>query len=295
MRVLLVFFTILVFITSISVKCYSAEEELLIGLIPEQNIFKQFEHYLPLAEYVQKRTGIKIELTILSRYGDIIDRFTQRGMEGAFFGDLTGALAIKKLSVKPLVKPVRVDGSTSVHGYIIVRKDSGINSVADMRGKIIAFVDRATVTGYLFPIVYLRENGVKDIETFFTEHYFTGSHDAAVYAVLDGRADIGCVKDSIFKNMIKNDPSIKDELKVIATSSAMPESTLCVKDDLPEHIIKILKETLLNMNKDEEGLKILKKMGLQRFSEAKEEDFKPVFMMLQSAGYDIDEYYYRTE
>lgn len=293
MRVLLILF--IIFITSIPIRSYSTEEELLIGLIPEQNIFKQFEHYLPLAEYVEKRTGIKIELTILSRYGDIIDRFTQRGMEGAFFGDLTGALAIRKLSVKPLVKPIRVDGSTSVHGYIIVRKDSGINSVADMKGKVIAFVDRATVTGYLFPVVYLRENGVKDIKTFFTEHYFTGSHDAAVYAVLDGRADIGCVKDSIFKNMIKNDPSIKDELKIIATSPAMPESTLCVKDDLPENIIKILKETLLNMNRDEEGIKILKRMGLQRFSEAKEDDFKPVFMMLKSAGYDIDEYYYRTE
>lgn len=291
MRALLIAGTIiLLLLAGFTAETCTAEEELLIGLIPEQNIFKQFEHYLPLAEYVQKRTGIKIELTILSRYGDIIDRFTQRGMDGAFFGDLTGALAIKKLSVKPLVKPVRVDGSTSVHGYIIVRKDSGINSVADMRGKVIAFVDRATVTGYLFPIVYLRENGVNDIKTFFTEHYFTGSHDAAVYAVLDGRADIGCVKDSIFKNMIKNDPSIKDELKVIAISPAMPVSTLCVKDDLPGHIIKILKETLLNMNRDKEGKKILKRMGLQRFSEARVEDFKPVFMMLKSAGYDIDDY-----
>ncbi len=296
MRIMKVILTLLIIVAINSpVLVRPEEKELLIGLIPEQNIFKQFERYLPLAKYIEKRTGIKIRLTILSRYGDIVDRFTQRRMDGAFFGDLTGALAIRKLSVIPLVKPVREDGSTSVHGCIIVRKDSGIRSVAGMKDKVMAFVDRATVTGYLFPIVYLREHGVREIDSFFSEHYFSGSFDASVYAVLDGRADVGCVKDSIFRNLVKKDPSIKDELEIIAVSPAMPESTLCVKDDLPENMKKMLREVLLNMNRDAEGRKVLKQMGLKRFSEARQEDYKPVFMMLQSAGYDIDTYHYRTE
>ena len=49
------------------------------------------------------------------------------------------------------------------------------------------------------------------------------------------------------------------------------------------------------MNMDAEGRKVLKQMGLKRFSEARQEDYKPVFMMLKSAGYDIDTYHYRTE
>ncbi|RMG70614.1 MAG: hypothetical protein D6710_07040, partial [Nitrospirae bacterium] len=100
------------------------KEPLLIGLIPEQNIFKQYKLFQPLSAYLEKKAGVKVKFTILSRYGDIIDRYIQRGLSGAFFGDLTGAIAIKKLPVEPVVTAVNVYGSSTSYGFIIVRKDS---------------------------------------------------------------------------------------------------------------------------------------------------------------------------
>ncbi len=270
------------------------EKELLIGLIPEQNIFKQIERYKPLAGYLSEKTGITVRLTILSRYGDIIDRFVQRGLDGAFFGDLTGALAIEKLDIEPLVRPVNLDGSTYSYGYIIVRNDSGIKTVADMKGKVLAFVDRATVTGYLFPLSYFRSHGVKNLKDFFSEYYFTGSHDSSVYAVLDGRADIGCIKNTIYNNLVSRDPTIKSELRIIAKSPLMPESTLCLRKDLPEDMKKMIKEVLLTMDRNEEGRRILAKLQARRFIEASVEDFKPVYEMLKILGEDIETYQYRV-
>ncbi len=281
-------------LSSQSVKAASGDKELLIGLIPEQNIFKQIERYKPLAIYLSKRTGIGVRLTILSRYGDIIDRFVQRGLDGAFFGDLTGALAIEKLDIEPLVRPENLDGSTSSYGYIIVRKDSGIRSVADMKGKVVAFVDRATVTGYLFPLAYFRSRGVKSLEGFFSEYYFTGSHDSSVYAVLDGRADIGCVKNTIYNNLVSRDPTIREELRIIAKSPLMPESTLCLRRDLPEEVKKSVKDVLLAMDRDREGRKILARLQARRFVEASVEDFRPVYEMLETLGEDIETYQYRV-
>ncbi|GMT46764.1 MAG: phosphonate ABC transporter substrate-binding protein [bacterium] len=273
---------------------HAEDRELLIGLIPEQNIFKQIERYKPLAGYLSEKTGITVRLTILSRYGDIIDRFVQRGLDGAFFGDLTGALAIEKLNIEPVVRPVNLDGSTYSYGYIIVRKDSGIKTVDDMKGKVLAFVDRATVTGYLFPISYFRSHGVKNLKDFFSEFYFTGSHDSSVYAVLDGRADIGCVKNTIYNNLISRDPTIKNELRIIAKSPLMPESTLCLRKDLPADIKKMIKEVLLTMDRNDEGRRILAKLQARRFIEASVEDFKPVYEMLKTLGDDIATYQYRV-
>ena len=113
------------------------------------NVFKQKERFSLLGDYLSKKTGMKVQFTILSKYGDIIDKFTAAKMDGAFFGSFTGALAIDKLGVDPIARPVNLDNSSTYHGLIFVRKDSGIRSVKDMKGKKIAFVDKATTAGYI--------------------------------------------------------------------------------------------------------------------------------------------------
>jgi len=88
------------------------QQSVKIGLIPEQNIFTQKKRYEPLAAYIFKKTGIKIELKILSRYGNIIDQVNTLGLDGAFFGSFTAAIAHKKLGVKPCARPEWTDGSS---------------------------------------------------------------------------------------------------------------------------------------------------------------------------------------
>ncbi|RMG05236.1 MAG: phosphate/phosphite/phosphonate ABC transporter substrate-binding protein [Nitrospirae bacterium] len=271
-----------------------SKRTILIGLIPERNIFRQMDMYRPLAEYLSKKTGINVRFTILSKYGDVIDRFEQRSMDGAFFGDLTGVLAMELLGVKPLVRPVGPGGRWRSRGVIVVRKDSGIRSVSQLKQRVFAFVDRASVTGYLFAVYYLKEAGVGDIDSYFSEYYFTGSHDAALYAVLDGRADAASLREDILKDAVSKDPSIGDEIQVIARSDEMPVSTLCVRNDLPEEIRGLLRESLLNMSDDEKGKEVLMGMSISRFSPAKKEDFEVVYKLLRNVGLDARSYDYRT-
>jgi phosphonate transport system substrate-binding protein len=88
------------------------EKTFLIGLIPEQNIFKQIERYEPLASYLSKKIDMKVRLTVLSRYGNIIDNFTSAGMDGAFFGSFTYTLAHARLGVEVLARPVNLNGTS---------------------------------------------------------------------------------------------------------------------------------------------------------------------------------------
>jgi phosphonate transport system substrate-binding protein len=195
------------------------QQKILIGLIPEMNIFKQKQRFKLLGDYLSKKTGIPVEFTILSRYANIIESFTAEKMDGAFFGSFTGALAIQELGVVPLARPVNPDGSSTYKGYLFVRKNSGMRTVADMKGKKMAFVEQATTAGYVFPLAWLRGNGITSLEGFFSEYYFTGSHDAAIYAVLNKKADIGASKHSVYDHVRKEEPRVDQELVILAISS----------------------------------------------------------------------------
>jgi phosphonate transport system substrate-binding protein len=273
----------------------TARPRVLIGLIPELNIFKQKARFRPLGEYLTRKVGVPVEFTILSRYGNIIESFQTERMDGAFFGSFTGALAIQKLGVIPLVRPVNLDGSSTYHGHIFVRADSGIRTVAQLRGKRMAFVDRATTAGYVFPLAVLRKAGIPSPDGFFGEYYFTGSHDAAIAAVLDGKADVGAAKNSVYDRMRKEDPSIDRELHVIAESPPVPSNGLCVRKDLDLVLQASLKKALLDLEKDPEGASVLAQFGGQRFIETTAADYLPVIDLAREAGIDLKKYDYRNQ
>jgi len=289
------FVVYVLFLTPLPVFAESGQKQLLIGLIPEMNVFTQMERFKPLAEYLSKKTGAEVNITILSRYGNIIERFQSEKMDGAFFGSFTGALAIQKLGVDPLARPVNLDGSSTYHGYLFVRKDSGIKKVADMKGKKMAFVEKATTAGYIFPIAYFKKNGVTNIDTFFSEYYFTGSHDAAIYAVLDKKADIGAAKHSVYDRVRRTDPRVDKELVILAESAKVPSNGLCVRKGLDRQLKEKLKKTLLTIDTDPEGRVVLQKFGAIKFIETTVADYAPVFDLAKKAGIDIRTYDYKND
>lgn len=267
------------------------DKPFIIGLIPEQNIFKQLERYEPLAVYLSRKTGIKIELKVLSRYGNIIDNFISSGMDGAFFGSFTFALAKAKLGVEALARPEK-KGISTYHGLIFVRKESGIRTAGQMAGKVFAFVDKATTAGYLLPLAYFRENGIKNFRAYFSETYFTGTHEDAIYDVLNKRADIGAAKNTVFDRLAAVDPRIKKELVILERSPDVPENGLAVRKDCEPAVKERLKEALLNMHKDQEGKGVLDSLGFDRFIATTGRDYLPVYRCASDAGLDLTVYDY---
>jgi phosphonate transport system substrate-binding protein len=272
-----------------------APDRLLIGLIPEMNIFKQKARFKPLGEYLSRKVGVPVQFTILSRYGNIVEGFQSQRMDGAFFGSFTGALAIEKLGVVPLARPVNLDGSSTYHGHVFVRADSPYRSAKDLRGARIALVDRATTAGYVFPLAWLREQGITAGLEFFGEHYFTGSHDAAILAVLERNADVGAAKHSMYERMRAQDPRIDRELRILGESPPVPSNGLCVRKGLPRPLVDKLRRALLELDDDPQGEEVLKTLGALRFLETSPSDYRPVVEMAAAAGIDLKSYAYLNQ
>ncbi|HER63308.1 MAG TPA: phosphate/phosphite/phosphonate ABC transporter substrate-binding protein [Desulfobacteraceae bacterium] len=258
--------------------------ELLIGIEPEHNIFDQVQRYRALAAYLSDQLGLKVKLTIMSRYGEVIQRFRSLRLDGALLSSYTASLAIRELGLIPVVNLVNPEEGSTSQGYIFVRKDSGIKNVSDMRDRSVVFVDPATTEGYVFARAFFRQHGIDDLDSFFSRHYFSGSHASAVFAVLDGRADIGSAKNTVYNQLVARDRSILNELSIIATSPEVPEVTLCLKSDLAPEVLEKLRTALLKMDETVEGHKVLKQLAARRFVRASPDDFAVVSDMAEDAG-----------
>lgn len=285
-------FTILTFLVFSGL---SHAAELKIGLIPEQNVFKQFERYRLIGEYVEKKSGIKITFSLLSGYGNIMDQFERGDMDGAFWGSFTGAMAIRKMDMQPIVRPVNPDGTSTHQGYIFAHNSSGIKKISDTKGLTIAFVDKATTAGYVFPIAYLRQQGIKNMDTYFRDYYFTGSHAAAVYAVINREAQLGCAKNTAFDQLALRDRRVSEDLVILAKSYDVPSNGLALKRKIPNGIKAAVRQALLDMDKDPEGRAVLETFGALRFIETSGDDYAAVFDIAERAGIDIKNYRYINE
>jgi len=279
----LIFGLLLFFTCSAALPIYASErpKELLFGIEPEHNIFDQMEQYRYLADYLSAQLGLKIKLTIMSRYGEVIKRFKTLKLDGAFLTSYTATMGINELQLEPVVYSVNLKGESTSEGYIFVRKDSGIRAFRDMEGGNIVFVDPATMEGYLFPLAFLQQHGISDIDSFFNRYFFSGSHASAIFAVLDGRADIGSAKSTTYSAMITNDPSIEQELEIIARSPKVPEVTLCIRSEIEPDLRERLQNVLLHMDKTPDGRKALQLFKALGFIKASKDDFAIVKKMAQ--------------
>lgn len=247
--------------------------DLTIGFVPEQNIFEQVKKYKVLEEYIERKSDIGIYFTILSRHGRSIEDFKKRNLDGAFLCSLIGAKAKVEMEVAYIASIVNSDGTATSRSYIFSHKDSKIENVEQMRYRVMAFVDRATATGYAFPVAYLLDHGISDINIFFKDYFFTGSHDAAIFAVLNKEADIGAAKSSVFHMLAGKDDRIRKNLKIIAESDEFPSNVLVLRKDLPQGIFERLRSILINMDRNSDGKEALRRFGAMKFIEAREGDY----------------------
>ncbi len=267
-------------------------DSLVIGLIPERNIFEQLERYEPLSDYLSKKMGMHIKLKVLTRYGNIIENFVASKMDGAFFGSFTYTLAHARLGVEPLARPETADGRSTYYGLLFVRKDSGIKDAKDMRGKTFAFVDKATTAGYLLPLAYFKTHGIADYKTYFKETYFAGTHENAIHDVLNKLADVGAAKNTIYYHLSNIESRVRNELVVLARSPDVPENGLAVRPDLDPSIKSRLKDSLTSMHDDHDGMEVLKAFGAKRFIETTDKDYENVYRYAQEVGLDLATYDY---
>ena len=148
-----------------------------------------------------------------------------------------------------------IEGSATYRGIIVARKDSGLKSIADLKGKRFAFVDPKSASGYVYPRAMLIEKGINP-ETFFKETIFAGSHDKVITAVLEGRVDGGAIYDGAL-GVAKRSGVPVEGLVTLASSDPIPHDAIAVRIGLDEMVARRIQSALINLDKSEAGRRVI--------------------------------------
>jgi len=251
-----------------------------IGVVPALTVTETIKQYQPIVDYLNRRLNINAQLMPQKDYVTVLEKMKNREIDAAVMGSLICYRSIKEIGAVPLARP-ESNGDSTYEGVVFVRKDSGIKDIYGLRGKLFAYVDRDTSAGYVYPRYLLKEMGY-DADKFFKEAVFAGKHDAAVLMVLDKKADGGAAKDDVYFKLEKQNPRIKNEMKILHLSSAkFPDRTIVVRKGFDTTLSEKIKDALINMDKDEEGRKILNASNFDRYIPTGIKDFRNLEKMLR--------------
>ncbi len=258
------------------------KEKVIIALPPEINIFEQTKKYQPIEEYLQETLKLDFKFKVVESYGAIIRELAQEKVEGAFLGSLNYFLARNQATIEVIARPQWPDGTSSYTGLIFTHKNSGLTrDVATWKNKTFAMVHQATTAGYLFPRWHLLKAGMKDWKHFFNKVVLVGSHDAAIFMVVNRETELGVAKNSVFKKLVKDNPSLEDSLVILAESMPVPSNAFVIRKNSSPQLKNRIKEALLQMDGTNFGREKLDAFGALKFLQTTDADYEPIAKMLQ--------------
>jgi len=221
-------------------------------------------HFSELESYLSDKLHRPVQLKQRRTYEEINDLLAQDNIQMAFTctgGYVAGA---KRFGLELLAVPI-INGHTYYRSYIVVRKNSKALSLVDLKGRIFAYADPLSLTGYLYPTARINQLGYQK-KNFFKQDFFTESHDKSIEAVATGVADGAAVDSLIFDALVaaRNPSAIK--LKVIETSGKFGMPPVVVSPNIDQKLRVDLQQVLLDMAKDPIGQNVLKKLGMDGFT-----------------------------
>jgi phosphonate transport system substrate-binding protein len=161
-----------------------------IGLLGGENESDRLGRYEAYRALLEQTFQVPVRLFPAADYAGVMQAFGARQIEGAGMGAsaYAGAWLDTNGGVEPLWVARESDGGISYIAVMVVRADSGITSLEQMRGKSLAWADANSTSGYLVPRSELRSAGL-DINSYFSRTGFGGGHEQAVVAVLQRQYD----------------------------------------------------------------------------------------------------------
>ena len=224
------------------------------------------ERYVPVLEEVARQVGKKARVIIVSDYDALGQSLAKGAADIGWFSPFAYIAARERHGVRPLVTPV-VNGSPSYHGLIIARKDRGLQTLDSLGGKRFAFVDPQSASGYVYPKAMLLEQG-KDLERFFGETRFLGSHNRVIDAVLSGQMDAGATYTEAV-DAARAAGSAVHELLEVARTEAIPKDAIAARAGVDKELAQAIGEAFVRLSVAG-GQELLRKSQIDGFVQSED-------------------------
>jgi phosphonate transport system substrate-binding protein len=239
---------------------------LTVQFVPSQNADTLEAKAKPLEKLLSDKIGIPVKVSVSTDYNTIIEAMASKKVDVGFLPPTAYVLAKQKGAAGVILQAQRfgVQDDTGApttdlvdfyKSMIIVKKDSNIQSVADLKGKKIAYQNVTSSAGFVWPAAKLMDAGLdplKDVEAITVK-----GHDQGVLAVLNGDVDAAAIFQDARNTVKKDYPSVFEDTRVLAYTEPIPNDTISVRSDMSQEWIEKLQNAFIELGKDEEGHKII--------------------------------------
>jgi phosphonate transport system substrate-binding protein len=249
-------------------------------VIPRYNPLLMVKSYQPIMDYLSEVTPYRFELKLAKTYEEAVALLRTGEVEFASLGDVTFTEAYLSFQAVPLVRPRNAAGEPWYRSLIVVRRDSDIQALSDLKGRTFAFGNVHSTSGNLTPRLMLFYAGVhlSDLGSYVNLE----KHDSVAKAVLKGQVDAGAVKDVIAQRYQEHG------LRFLAESDPVPSVPIVCRPETPADLREAVRNALLGIDPSDPGLRgRLAEWDPEfrhGFAEARVEDYGQIFREMESIG-----------
>lgn len=226
-----------------------------------------------LADDLSAVLGCEVEEIQASDYNAIIEALRTGSADMAYMGSQALALGVERTDLEPIVMKAEAgDPEKAIYHSVLITSSANedINSIEDIKGKTMAFVDPDSTSGNLvptaeiiqaFPDEDLNSDKLHTNGDFFEAVSFSGSHQAGLQAVIKGDVDVVPISDQILASEIANGNAAESDIKIIHESAAIPAEAVVVAEHVDQETRDKLVEFLTTYDNEQYFTDVIKVPG----------------------------------
>ncbi len=232
--------------------------------------------------YMTRNLGIKVEFSQRDSYRETMDLIRLNQLDFAWLCDYP-YLNLKHL-VRLLAVPV-YRGQPIYYSYLIVHKDnSNINQLIDLKGKLFAYADPYSNSGYLVPRYQIHKLKL-DPDNFFSKTFFTWSHKKVIEAVAGRLAHGGAVDSFVWDTLVNVAPELTAQTRIIWKSPGFGFPPIVAQmNNVNDDDFNTMQTLLLEMSNNRKGRQLLTQLNIDGFSIQSPELYDGVSDMMKVLG-----------
>jgi phosphonate transport system substrate-binding protein len=260
-----------------------AQQVFRVTTIPEEAATEQMRKFTPLANYLEKQLGVKVEFTPVSDYPAAVEALVNKKVDLAWLGGFTYVQANIRAGGK-IVPLAQREEDTKFQSVFIAKTSSGIKSLADMKGKQVSFGSQSSTSGHLMPRSFLLAANINP-EKDFARIAYSGAHDATIASVVSGKVDAAALDITVWRKFVNENKVDTKAVDVFFTTPGYFNYNWSVHADMPQAMQDKVKAALLALSPSvPDQAEILKLNRATRYLETKPENYKGLETAAKSAG-----------
>lgn len=245
--------------------------EYVVGIHPLHNPQRLMEIYGPIVEHINhKLPEAHLKLEASRNYEEFEKKL--------YAGHFAFAMPNPYQTVQSLKHGYRVFGKMgddqNFTGIILVRKDSGIREVSDLKGKAVAYPAKTALAATMMPQYFLHTHGIdvnRDLE-----NRYVGSQESSILNVYYGHVAAAATWPVPWKTFSTEKPEMASQLVVQWETAPLPNNGWVVRKDIPAPLAEQFSRLLFDLHQSEQGRRMLERLPLSRFEPASDETYRPV-------------------